>query len=220
MVRDEWKNIYETYYKQLYLYSLSLVGNKHDAEDLLQETFVKAYLSYTNSGSIKYWLVTVLRNTYLNWQKKRAKEVLDDGDQYLKKAVSPDDLLSDYIEKENRRRLFSEIQKLPVQMKTVMRPCLLKHRRRRSKQHIAAGIGIRLPAAFLHFRKICPMCGMCRKGKNYGRCNAGGRSKAKHKHKDDRKKAEVSSTACRHTNAHIIHLPHFTERQAGNTLFP
>ena len=76
MVRDEWKNIYETYYKQLYLYSLSLVGNKHDAEDLLQETFVKAYLSYTNSGSIKYWLVTVLRNTYLNWQKKRAKEIL------------------------------------------------------------------------------------------------------------------------------------------------
>ena len=120
MVRNEWKSIYETYYKQLYLYSLSLVGNKHDAEDLLQETFVKAYLSYTNSGSIKYWLVTVLRNTYLNWQKKRAKEVLDDGDQYLKKAVSPDDLLSDYIEKENRRRLFSEIQKLPVQMKTVL----------------------------------------------------------------------------------------------------
>ena len=103
MVRNEWKSIYETYYKQLYLYSLSLVGNKHDAEDLLQETFVKAYLSYTNSGSIKYWLVTVLRNTYLNWQKKRAKEVLDNGDQYLKKAVSPDDLLSDYIEKENRR---------------------------------------------------------------------------------------------------------------------
>ena len=56
----------------------------------------------------------------MNWQKKRAKEVLDNGDQYLKKAVSPDDLLSDYIEKENRRRLFSEIQKLPVQMKTVL----------------------------------------------------------------------------------------------------
>lgn len=47
MVRNEWKSIYETYYKQLYLYSLSLVGNKHDAEDLLQETFVKAY-AYVN----------------------------------------------------------------------------------------------------------------------------------------------------------------------------
>ena len=45
MVRDEWKSIYETYYKQLYLYSLSLLGNNHHAQDLLRETFVKAYLS-------------------------------------------------------------------------------------------------------------------------------------------------------------------------------
>lgn len=120
MIQEEWKLIYETYYKQLYLYSLSLAGNKHDAEDLLQETFVKAYLSYNNTGSIKYWLVKVLRNTYLNLQRKRQKEVLDDGELYLTKATVSEDLFSDYIEKEERRLLFAEIQKLPEPMKAVL----------------------------------------------------------------------------------------------------
>lgn len=120
MIQEEWKLIYETYYKQLYLYSLSLAGNKHDAEDLLQETFVKAYLSYNNTGSIKYWLVKVLRNTYLNLQRKRQKEVLDDGELYLTKATVSEDPLSDYIEKEERRLLFAQIQKLPEPMKAVL----------------------------------------------------------------------------------------------------
>uniref|UniRef100_UPI004056C114 RNA polymerase sigma factor n=1 Tax=Agathobacter sp. TaxID=2021311 RepID=UPI004056C114 len=79
MLHDEWKQIYDTYKKALYLYALSLAKNTQDAEDLLQETFVKAYLSYRNTGSIKYWLVTVLRNEFYNLQRKRKKEVLDDG---------------------------------------------------------------------------------------------------------------------------------------------
>ena len=120
MIQEEWKIIYETYYRQLYLYALSLVGNRHDAEALLQETFVKAYLSYNGTGSIEYWLVKVLRNAYLNLQRKRQKEVLDDGNLYLTKAVAPEEPLSDYIEKEDRRRLFAEIQKLPEQMKAVL----------------------------------------------------------------------------------------------------
>lgn len=66
MNQDEWKIIYETYSRSLYLYALSLTENRQDAEDLLQETFVKAYLSYRETGSIKYWLVTVLRNEFYN----------------------------------------------------------------------------------------------------------------------------------------------------------
>ena len=120
MIQDEWKRIYETYYKRLYLYALSLTGNHHDAEDLLQDTFVKAYLSYASTGSIQYWLVKVLRNTYLNWQRKRQKEILDDGERYLTRTAAAGDLLADYIEKEERRRLFAEIQQLPEQMRAVL----------------------------------------------------------------------------------------------------
>lgn len=120
MLHGEWKIVYETYYKPLYLYALSLTENKQDAEELLQETFVKAYLSYKSTGSIKYWLVTVLRNEFLNLQRKRKKEVLDEGKNFLEWEVSRENILADLIEKEERRRLFYEIQKLPMQMKEVL----------------------------------------------------------------------------------------------------
>ncbi len=120
MLQDEWKIIYEQYYKPLLLYALSLTGNKQDAEDLVQQAFVKAFLSYENTGSIKFWLVKVLKNDYLQMLRKRKKEVLDDeiGVQY--QVESGEDLLADIIEQEERRRLLCEIQKLPISMKEVL----------------------------------------------------------------------------------------------------
>ena len=79
MKKDEWQLIYEKYHKSVYLYALSLTRNKTDAEDLLQETFVKAFLSYENTGSLKGWLVKVLRNEFYNLCYKRKKELLYSG---------------------------------------------------------------------------------------------------------------------------------------------
>lgn len=127
MLHDEWKIIYETYYRPLYLYALSLTGSQQDAEDLLQETFVKAYLSYKDTGSMKCWLITVLRNEFLNLQRKRKKEILDEGKNLLERKVTEEDILSNLIEKEERRRLFYEIQKLPAKMKEVLMESVYFH---------------------------------------------------------------------------------------------
>jgi len=117
--QDEWKIIYETYSRSLYLYALSLTENRQDAEDLLQETYVKAYLSYRETGSIKYWLVTVLRNEFYNLQRKRKWEI--PGEEELSDfRASEKNILEQIIQKEERRHLFLEIQKLPVSMKEVL----------------------------------------------------------------------------------------------------
>jgi len=117
MFQDEWKLIYEQFYKPLYLYALSLTGNRQDAEDLLQETFVKAYLSFENKGSIKYWLVVVLRNEFLQMRRKRKKEILEGEEITL---ASKQDVLADLIEQEERKLLFREIQNLPLNMKEIL----------------------------------------------------------------------------------------------------
>ena len=117
MFQDEWKLIYEQFYKPLYLYALSLTDNKQDAEDLLQETFVKAFLSYENKGSIKYWLIVVLKNEFLQMQRKRKKEILKDETSRL---ASQQDILTDLIEQEERKQLFREIQNLPLNMKEIL----------------------------------------------------------------------------------------------------
>jgi len=117
MFQDEWKLIYEQFYKPLYLYALSLTGNKQDAEDLLQETFVKAYLSYENRGSIKYWLIVVLKNEFFQMQRKRKKEILEGEEITL---ASEQDVLGELIEQEERKQLFREIQNLPQSMKDIL----------------------------------------------------------------------------------------------------
>ena len=126
MLQDEWKLIYEMYYRQLYLYALSLSRNRHDAEDLLQEAFVKAFLSYEGGGSIKYWLITVLRNEFYSVQRKRKREITEEQIAE-KESASGEDLLASFIEKEERRQLFLEIQKLPIQMREVLMESVYFH---------------------------------------------------------------------------------------------
>ncbi len=120
MEHEAWKSLFEQYYRPLYLYALSLTRSRQDAEDLLQETFVKAYLSYEGGGSIKAWLITVLRNEFLNLQRRRKKELLDSGEAVLEQTPANDDPLDDILREEERRMLFQAIRQLPPGMKTVL----------------------------------------------------------------------------------------------------
>ncbi len=120
MKKDEWQLIYEKYHKSVYLYALSLTKNQTDAEDLLQETFVKAFLSYENTGSLKSWLVKVLKNEFYNLYRKRKKELLDNGELLCTHSSSDEDLLAGMIDQEERKTLFLAITDLPVQMKEIL----------------------------------------------------------------------------------------------------
>ena len=120
MENNTWKALFAQYERPLYLYALSLTKNKQDAEDLLQETFVKAYLSYEAGGSVKAWLITVLRNEFFNLQRRRKKELLDDGETVLNHTPACDDPLDNLIREEERRMLFQAIRQLPTSMKTVL----------------------------------------------------------------------------------------------------
>lgn len=128
MLHDEWQLIYETYAKALYLYALSLTGNTQDAEDLLQETFVKAFLSYEATGSIKYWLIKVLRNEFYNLMRKRKRESLDGEQATLDKIVLfESDVLDKIIENDDRRQLYFAIRALPITMREVLMESIYLH---------------------------------------------------------------------------------------------
>lgn len=119
MEQKEWEMIYETYQKPLFLYALSLTKNVQDAEDLLQETFIKAFLSYERTGSIKCWLVTVLKHEFFNLCRKRKREVSDDG-KWEKIVPEETTIVDDMIKKEERRILYYAIQELPITAKEIL----------------------------------------------------------------------------------------------------
>jgi len=65
------------YLDQLYAAAMRMTRNPADAEDLVQETFAKAYASfhqYQDGTNLKAWLFRILTNTFINTYRKRQRE--------------------------------------------------------------------------------------------------------------------------------------------------
>ncbi len=65
------------YLDQLYSAGLRMTRNPADAEDLVQETFAKAYASFhqfQQGTNLKAWLFRILTNTFINSYRKRQRE--------------------------------------------------------------------------------------------------------------------------------------------------
>src|ERR1700760_1495927 len=61
------------YLDQLYSAALRMTRNPADAEDLVQETFTKAFASfhqYQPGTNLKAWLFRILTNTFINTYRK------------------------------------------------------------------------------------------------------------------------------------------------------
>jgi len=65
------------YVDALYNTALRMTRNPQDAEDLVQETYLKAYKYYdkfTEGTNFKAWLFRILKNTFINSYRKRQQE--------------------------------------------------------------------------------------------------------------------------------------------------
>jgi len=61
----------------LYNFALRLTSDPNDAEDLVQDTVVKAYRffgSYEKGTNAKAWLFRILKNSYINNYRKKSKK--------------------------------------------------------------------------------------------------------------------------------------------------
>ena len=64
------------YLDQLYAAALRMTRNPADAEDVVQETYAKAYASFhqfTPGTNLKAWLYRILTNTYINSYRKKQR---------------------------------------------------------------------------------------------------------------------------------------------------
>jgi RNA polymerase sigma-70 factor (ECF subfamily) len=107
----------------LYNYALRMTNSPADAEDLVQETYLKAYRfweSYEQGTNIRAWLFRILKNSYINRYRRDAREpdtveyVETDGssgDQESPFAVLLDDEITEAI------------ASLPVEFRTVVILC-------------------------------------------------------------------------------------------------
>ena len=72
------EQIMNLYADRLYNYILRMVGNATDAEDLVQETFLRAYQglpTFDGRASLGTWLYRIATNLCIDHQRRRARRV-------------------------------------------------------------------------------------------------------------------------------------------------
>jgi RNA polymerase sigma-70 factor, ECF subfamily len=81
--RDAFAQVTEPYRRQIKAYCYRMVGSLHEAEDLTQETFLKAWRAFDDfeaRGSLKAWLYQIATRVCLDTirQKKHLRRILPD----------------------------------------------------------------------------------------------------------------------------------------------
>jgi RNA polymerase sigma-70 factor, ECF subfamily len=88
----------------LYRHAFRMSHNHADAEDLVQETVMKAYAhfdSFRSGTNLKAWLLRIMTNTYINSYRKKRRQPLQS---------SAEDLTDQYLTEANARSAASELR--------------------------------------------------------------------------------------------------------------
>lgn len=127
--------------------ALYRLGNRQDAEDALQETYLRAFRSFDTfkpGSNIKAWMTRILLNVISDSLKRRAKtechedignEALDLPDQ----ATSAQDPQIQLLAKEIDTKLLEALRSLPT---TLLYPLLLRELEEMTYEDIAAILNI------------------------------------------------------------------------------
>jgi len=133
------------YIDELYPYAMVLTRNPVEAEDLVQETYVralKAMGSLRTDSNVKGWLFTILRNIWLNQLRRRRtgpemEMVVDErlADIAVETRKDPHAL---YVSKTEHEQVREAIEQLPVEFREII---LLREYEELSYQEIARLLG-------------------------------------------------------------------------------
>lgn len=115
----------------LYNFALRLTGNEDDANDLVQETYLRAFRffdKFEKGSNCKAWLFRILKNTFINLYRKSSKEPdkvdYEEIENYYEN-VKPSTTDDAHLEKELFDNLLDDditnaLQSLPEDFRTVI----------------------------------------------------------------------------------------------------
>lgn len=120
MKNDELEILYFKYYREIYLYAFSLCQDYYLAEDLTNESFLKAYLTLDDDiNYFKYWIFRVCKNLYFDILTKEKKKVnLSNSTNFISDYETP---LDKIIEDEEKKRIYN----LVVDLKDTYREVII-----------------------------------------------------------------------------------------------
>jgi len=120
MTAQEFKQRFMPFHRLLYRVAYHLTGNAQDAEDLLQDTYLKLWTKRDDlppEAQTEAYLITLMRNLYRDQRRLKSNIVHE--------TYEPDKSYEPYEEEEedldNRAELQELIEKLPDKQRAVMK---------------------------------------------------------------------------------------------------
>lgn len=112
----------------LYRVARRLTGEGADAEDLVQETLLKAWRGwngFTAGSNVRAWLLTILRNAFISRWRSRKHEgtaiSLDDADPHaIYEAVGSQDPSGEFLERIVDRKVVAAVEALPAEYREAL----------------------------------------------------------------------------------------------------
>lgn len=129
--RDAGESLSQPDFEQVFLphldaaYNLArwLLRNDQDAEDAVQETYMRAYKAFARfrGGNGKAWFMTILRNVcYTMIKKLRSHETPEPFDEQIHQPVSESEMQEAFRQKANAESLHDALKKLPDEFREII----------------------------------------------------------------------------------------------------
>jgi len=125
LLQELLQEMVETCGDQVYRLALRYTGSRAQAEDVTQETFLRAFKNldrYDRSRPAAPWLLKIATNICRNWHRDNREVLFDSSYDYMKTTnPGPEEM---YLAREGEEELLQAIGKLPQKYREVL---LLKH---------------------------------------------------------------------------------------------
>lgn len=118
--REAFDGLVERYQRDVYRLCYRYVNNHHDANDMAQEVFLKAYRAigrFRGDSAFSTWLYRIAVNTCLNFRAARKPEALPLSDELPARALRADEALA---RAERSGRVREAVTRLPEKQRATM----------------------------------------------------------------------------------------------------
>jgi len=117
----KFEDMYQRFFKDVYLFVFSISKDRQIAEDITQETFFKALKEIKNfrgDCSVKSWLCQIAKNLYISQTRKKSMISLEDMDA-VPNQISATNIEQEYIQKEDKLSVYKVLHFLDEPYKEI-----------------------------------------------------------------------------------------------------
>jgi len=161
--REAYEEVMKRYQNKLLRYAVYLVGNEDEASDVVQETFIKAFINlkgFDSKRKFSSWIYRICHNEAVNLLKKKKQYISLDANEWLKEKLGGRDNVEEEMEKKETKQMIRKgLLKLAVEYRSVLTLYFLEDKKYEEIAEVLriplGTVGIRMKRGKEKLKKIC-----------------------------------------------------------------